>query len=80
MEPEWGMVGFFQNVKYSTGRRPLERPKPTWDDCIRIDLKEMGFSMRSWVDTAEDRDWVLAYAHWTMISNIVKLIKCKRLK
>jgi hypothetical protein len=34
----------------------LERSRCRWEDIIRIDLKEIGLSTRSWVDSAQDRD------------------------
>ena len=40
-----------------TGKRPLERPRRTWEDNIRLDLKEMGINTRNWVDTVQDRDY-----------------------
>ena len=40
-----------------TGNRPLGRPRPRWENNIRVDLKEMGIGMRNWVDSAQDRDY-----------------------
>ena len=40
-----------------TGKRPLGRPRPRWEDIIRMDLKEIGIIMRNWVDFAQDRDY-----------------------
>ena len=39
-----------------TGKRPLGRPRRRWQDNIIMDLKEMGID-RSWVDSAQDRDY-----------------------
>ena len=39
-----------------TGKRPLGRPRRTWEDNIRIDLKELGINTRNWVDSNQDRD------------------------
>ena len=36
---------------------PLGRPRRRWEDNIRMDLKEIGISKRSWVDLAQDRDY-----------------------
>ena len=33
-----------------TGKRPLGRPRLSWDDNIRIDLKEIGIHKRNLVD------------------------------
>ena len=40
-----------------TGKRPLGRPRRTWDDNIRIDLEEIGINARYWVDSAQDRNY-----------------------
>ena len=40
-----------------TGKRPLGRPRRRWEDNIRMDLKELGINTRSWVDSAQDRDY-----------------------
>ena len=40
-----------------TGKRPLGRPRHSWEDNIRTDLKEIGGNMRNWVDSAQDRDY-----------------------
>ena len=37
--------------------RPLGRPRSRWGDTIRMNLKEIGISMRNWVDLAKDRDY-----------------------
>ena len=39
-----------------TGKRPLGTPRLTWEDNIRMDLKEIGINTRTWVESAEDRD------------------------
>ena len=40
-----------------TGKRPVGRPRRRWEDIIRVDLKEIGFDTRNWVDSAQDRDY-----------------------
>jgi hypothetical protein len=35
----------------------LGRPRPRYDDNIRIDLKEIGINMRNWDNSAQDRDY-----------------------
>ena len=40
-----------------TGKRPLGRLRPRWEDNIRMDLKEIGINSRNWVDSAQDRDY-----------------------
>jgi hypothetical protein len=38
------------------GNRPLGKPRRRWEDNIRMDLREMGWSDMDWIDLAEDRD------------------------
>ena len=33
----------------STRKRPLGRPRNSWEDNIRIDLKEIGVNTRNWI-------------------------------
>ena len=41
----------------ATGKRPLGRPRRRLEDNIRMDLKEIGFNTRNWVESAQDRDY-----------------------
>ena len=43
------------------GKRPLGRPRHTWEDNIRMDLKEVGCDPGEWIDLAEDRYQWRAY-------------------
>ncbi|KAJ4440931.1 hypothetical protein ANN_10780 [Periplaneta americana] len=38
------------------GKRPLERPRFMWEDNIKMDLREMGYDDRDWINLAQDRD------------------------
>jgi hypothetical protein len=38
------------------GKRPPERPKHTWMDNIRIDLREIGWGGAHWIGLAQDKD------------------------
>ena len=40
-----------------TRKKPLGRPRRRWEDSVRIDLEEIGISVGSWVDSAQDRDY-----------------------
>ena len=40
-----------------TGKRPLGRPRRRWEDNIRMNLKEISFNARNWIDAAQDRDY-----------------------
>ena len=46
-----------------TGKIPLGRPRRRWEDCIRMDLKEIGVNTRNWVDTKRD--------YWRTLANVV---------
>ena len=39
------------------GKGILGRPRRSWEDNIRMDLKEMVINTRNWVDLAQDRDY-----------------------
>jgi hypothetical protein len=38
------------------GKRPLGRPRRTWVDNIKMDLREIGWGGMDWIDLAQDRD------------------------
>jgi hypothetical protein len=38
------------------GRRPLGRPRRSWEDNIKMDLQEMGCGGMDWIELAQDRD------------------------
>ena len=40
-----------------TGKRPLGRPKRRRADNVRMDLEEIGINAKTWVDSAQDRDY-----------------------
>jgi hypothetical protein len=46
------------------GKRPLGRPKRSWQDNIKMDLQEVGCGGKGWIELAQDRDrgWVLVNA------------------
>ena len=46
------------------GKIPLGRPRRTWEDNIRMDLKGIGINTRNWVDSAQDRDY------WRVLVNV----------
>jgi hypothetical protein len=47
------------------GKRPLERPRHTWVDNIRMDLGEVGWGNVDWIGLAQDRN------RWTAVVNLV---------
>ena len=38
------------------GRRPMGRPRPRWEDNIRMDLREVECGCVDWMQLAKDRD------------------------
>jgi hypothetical protein len=38
------------------GRRPLGRPRRSWEDNIKMDLVEVGGGCGGWMERAQDRD------------------------
>jgi hypothetical protein len=47
------------------GKRPLGRPRHSWEDGVRMDLKEIGLGSVDWIQLAQDRD------RWQALVNIV---------
>ncbi|KAJ4450866.1 hypothetical protein ANN_02298 [Periplaneta americana] len=43
------------------GKRPLGRPRRRWEDNIKMDLREVGYDDREWINLAQDRDQWRAY-------------------
>jgi hypothetical protein len=43
-------------VGKSERRRPLGRPRPRWEDNIRMDLREVGCGCVEWMELAQNRD------------------------
>ncbi|KAJ4436360.1 hypothetical protein ANN_18992 [Periplaneta americana] len=43
------------------GKRPLRRPRRRWEDNIKMDLREVGYGGRDWINLAQDRDQWRAY-------------------
>ncbi|KAJ4431782.1 hypothetical protein ANN_20387 [Periplaneta americana] len=48
-------------VRRREGKRPLGRPRRIWEDNIKMDLREVGYDGRDWVNLAQDRDQWRAY-------------------
>ena len=53
---EGGRSAFKILTDNTKGKRPLGRPRRTWEDNIKIDLKEISIHRRNWVDSAKVRD------------------------
>jgi hypothetical protein len=43
-------------VGRSEGKSPLGRPRPRWEDNIKMDLQKMGCRIMDWIELAQDRD------------------------
>ncbi|KAJ4434603.1 hypothetical protein ANN_23165 [Periplaneta americana] len=48
------------------GKRPLARQRCRWEDNIKMDLREVGYDDRDWINLAQDRDGWRAYVRVTM--------------
>ncbi|KAJ4444087.1 hypothetical protein ANN_05876 [Periplaneta americana] len=48
------------------GKRPLGRPRRRWEDNIKMDLREVGYDDRDWINPAQDRDKWRAYVRAAM--------------
>jgi hypothetical protein len=48
------------------GKRPLGRPTRRWVDNIKMDLREVGWDGRDWIDLAQDRGRFRAYVKAVM--------------
>ncbi|KAJ4445879.1 hypothetical protein ANN_12564 [Periplaneta americana] len=58
------------------GKRPLGRPRRRWEDNIKMDLREVGYDDREWINLAQDRDQWRAYVRAVM--NLRKIKKSFR--
>ncbi|KAJ4444238.1 hypothetical protein ANN_06029 [Periplaneta americana] len=48
------------------GKRSLGRPRRRWEDNIKMDLREVGYVDRDWIDLAQDRERWRTYVRATM--------------
>jgi hypothetical protein len=42
------------------GKSPLERPRLTWVDNIKMDIRDIGWGDVDWIDLPQDRDQWMA--------------------
>jgi len=55
-------------VRKPGGKRPLGRPRPRWEENIKMDLQEVGCGYMDWIGMAQDRD------RWrTLVSAVMNL-------
>jgi len=52
-------------VGKTEGKRPLGKPRRTWEDNIKMDLQEIGLGGIDWIDLAHDSD------RWRAVVNAV---------
>jgi hypothetical protein len=55
------------------GKRPLGRPRRRWVDIIEIDLSEIGWDGREWIELAQDRDQWRALVNTVMNLRVLKI-------
>ncbi|KAJ4430978.1 hypothetical protein ANN_19571 [Periplaneta americana] len=48
------------------GKRPLGRPRRRWEDNIKMDLREVRYDDREWINLAQDRDQWRAHVRAAM--------------
>jgi hypothetical protein len=48
-------------------KRPLGRPVRTWEDNIKMNLREIEWGSTDWTELAQDRDRWRALVHTAMI-------------
>jgi hypothetical protein len=51
------------------GKGPLERPRRTWEDNIKVDVQEVGGGRGNWMELAQDRD------RWRALVSTVKNLR-----
>jgi hypothetical protein len=52
-------------VRKPEGKRPLERPRRSWENGIRMDFREIGRGCVKWIHLDQDRD------RWRAVVNAV---------
>jgi hypothetical protein len=59
-------------VRKPEGKRPLGRPRWRWEDNIKMDLREIGWIGKGWIDLAQDRDQRRALVNTVMNHRVLK--------
>jgi len=55
-------------VKKPEEKRPLGRPRPRWEDNIKMDLQKVGCGGVDWIKLAQNRDmW------WALVNAVMNL-------
>ena len=50
------------------GMRPLARPRPRWEDKIKMDLMEVGCGGMDCIEMAQERYW-----RWALVNVVMNL-------
>ena len=51
------------------GKRPLGKPRCSWEDYVKMDLQEVGCKSMEWIELAQDRD------RWRVLVNAVMKLR-----
>jgi hypothetical protein len=51
------------------GKRPLVKPRPNWEDNIKIELQEVGCGGMDWIELAQDKD------RWRVLVNAIMYLR-----
>jgi hypothetical protein len=52
----WRKLQYLSSPLQIVGKRPLGRPICRWVDNIKMDLRDIGWDGRNWIELAQDRD------------------------
>ena len=56
------------------GKRPMGRPRRSWEDNIKMDLQEVGGSCGDWMELAHDRD------RWRALVSTVRNLRVPKMR
>jgi hypothetical protein len=56
------------------GKRPLRRPRRTWEDNIKMDLQEVGKGCGDWTELVQDRD------RWRALVSTVRNLRVTKMR
>jgi hypothetical protein len=59
-------VGEGRGVERPEGKRPLGRPRRTWEDNIKLELREIGIDGTNWIRLAQNRVQWRAFVNTVM--------------
>jgi hypothetical protein len=62
----WGRGEVFTGFWLGGLKRPLGRPRHSWEDNIKLDLREIGIDGVNWIQLAQDRVQWQAFVNMVM--------------